>query len=171
MPNRFFTSDHHFRHENILKFIDDAGERFRPFDSVDEMDERMIERWNSVVKPGDDVVHLGDFSWSTAHTGRILRRLNGTVSTIIIGNHDDAADLVKHFPKVRLWRVYRSEGFVASHFPLMPSQFQHKAPVCVHGHTHQRAVPGPYVNVCVERWDFAPVPLELVLEQARQVSS
>ena len=56
-------SDTHFRHKNILTFRDSStGKLVRgdDFASVDEMDEHMIERWNSVVKQGDLVYHLGD---------------------------------------------------------------------------------------------------------------
>ena len=61
MKDIWVTSDTHFRHANILKFKDSDGNLVRPgFEDVDAMDEHMIERWNSVVKPGDMVYHLGD---------------------------------------------------------------------------------------------------------------
>lgn len=58
----WLISDTHFNHANILKFTDSrTGLPVRPgFESVDHMNEHMIERWNSVVKPGDIVYHLGD---------------------------------------------------------------------------------------------------------------
>ena len=52
----FFTSDHHFYHSNIIKYCQ------RPFHSVEEMNEEMIRRWNSVVGVDDTVYYLGDFS-------------------------------------------------------------------------------------------------------------
>lgn len=52
------------------------------------MDEALIERWNSVVKPDDIVFHLGDFAFAT--NGRwkeLIDRLNGHIH-LILGNHD-----------------------------------------------------------------------------------
>ena len=41
--NVFFTSDTHFWHENIIKFCN------RPFSSIEEMNDTIIENWNKVV--------------------------------------------------------------------------------------------------------------------------
>ena len=62
MRDIWIVSDTHFMHKNILTFRDDKGEliRGKRFSDVQDMDETMIENWNSVVKPGDLVYHLGD---------------------------------------------------------------------------------------------------------------
>ncbi len=56
MSNIWFTSDTHFGHANIIRFCD------RPFKDIQEMNERLIANWNAVVRPGDSVYHMGDFS-------------------------------------------------------------------------------------------------------------
>ena len=79
----FFTSDLHFGHENVIRFDN------RPFDTVEEMDEEMIKRWNAKVGKGDIVYVLGDFIWKAAtnEAVSIIRRLNGQI-ILIKGNHD-----------------------------------------------------------------------------------
>ena len=52
----FFTSDTHFNHKAIISYCS------RPFESVEEMNDRLIDNWNQVVKPNDTVYHLGDFA-------------------------------------------------------------------------------------------------------------
>ena len=55
----FFTSDTHFNHKAIISYCS------RPFESVEEMNDRLIDNWNQVVKPSDTVYHLGDFDISS----------------------------------------------------------------------------------------------------------
>ena len=79
----FFTSDLHFGHENVLRFDN------RPFETVEEMDDELIKRWNDKVAKGDLVYVLGDLIWKTAtnEAVQIIKRLNGQI-VLIKGNHD-----------------------------------------------------------------------------------
>ena len=80
---RYYIADCHFFHAVLNAAMDQRG-----FDSVEEMNETMIERWNSKVRKNDEVVVLGDFSWGKAdETNEILRRLHGKLF-LIQGNHD-----------------------------------------------------------------------------------
>lgn len=47
----YFIADTHFNHENIIKYCD------RPFSNAKEMNEYIIQKWNSVVKEDDIVYH------------------------------------------------------------------------------------------------------------------
>lgn len=77
---QYFTADHHFGHALMLQK--------RPFDSIDEMDRYLIEAWNSVIKDGDIIWHLGDFSYHDAdRTAQIFKQLKGR-KRLILGNHD-----------------------------------------------------------------------------------
>lgn len=90
MGKIFFTSDHHFGHENIIRFCD------RPFADAKEMNEVMIERWNEKVKPKDEVYHLGDFGLTyMENLATILDQLNGK-KYLIAGNHEGAAKQNPH---------------------------------------------------------------------------
>lgn len=78
----WFTSDLHFGHRNIIKFCK------RPWGTPEEMDEALIERWNSVVGKDDIVFDLGDFAFAQCNRWKeILARLNGH-HILVLGNHD-----------------------------------------------------------------------------------
>lgn len=86
---RFFTSDHHFGHTNILKYEDTLrrnahGGRFQ---SVADMDTYLVDQWNATVSPDDTVYHLGDISYKYATIEQVLPFLNGKI-ILITGNHD-----------------------------------------------------------------------------------
>lgn len=81
---RYYISDCHFYHRNLLTSMD-----MRPFSSVEEMNETMIEKWNRKVRKNDDVVILGDLSLAKGkETNAVVSRLNGHLF-LIRGNHDD----------------------------------------------------------------------------------
>jgi calcineurin-like phosphoesterase family protein len=77
----YFTSDHHFWHTNIIKYCN------RPFVSVEEMNEALIQNWNDLVLPEDEVYYLGDFSMAARPVEIYTSRLNG-IKYLVPGNHD-----------------------------------------------------------------------------------
>lgn len=160
--DKWFISDTHFFHANILKFIGDDGKRIRPFNSLEEMHETIIERWNGVVKDNDYVYHLGDvtFRYDGAFNA-LMRRLKGK-KRLIVGNHDKIWNpaLQMHFEKCDLWKGFREFNFTGSHMPL-PLDGLRDGYFNVHGHTHQRFKKDPhYRNVCVEVRNFTPVNID-----------
>lgn len=50
----YYTADTHFGDADIMR---KCG---RPFRTVEEMDDRLRDNWNSTVKPGDTVYVVGD---------------------------------------------------------------------------------------------------------------
>ena len=79
---RFYTSDTHFGHARIIELCN------RPFKYVDEMNEKIIRRWNGVVDHDDTVYHLGDVALGPIRESlSCIRRLNGH-KILILGNHD-----------------------------------------------------------------------------------
>lgn len=154
----WFTSDTHFGHHNILKFLSPDGTLMRPFESVEEMDETMVQRWNEVVKPSDHIYHLGDVAMYRRCL-KIVQRLNGH-KRLIFGNHD-VYDYKYYtevgFKKLMSYRVL--DGFMFSHIPLHPASVK-RFRANIHGHVHTNGDMGEgYVNICVEKTAYRPVSL------------
>lgn len=171
MADIWITSDTHFGHANIIQYCN------RPFKDIEEMDETIIQNWNSVVKPGDKVYHLGDVYFGDGE--RFLSnfaRLNGK-KRLVIGNHDDIkrkiagkVTLCDLFEKVTMWRTMGDFGLLLTHVPVHPdslikgkrndgSFFDNS--LNIHGHIHDRSSPeGNYRCVCVEQTDYIPVNIE-----------
>ena len=141
----------------------------RPFSTVEEMDEALMDNWNSVVKPGDKVYHLGDVTFGNKenYIKNIHKRLNGK-KRLIVGNHDDVKFLAPYFEKVMLWRMFPDWGLLMTHVPVHRStlgedRFDGKGMINVHGHIHSNPSPeGPYKCVCVEQphMNYTPINIE-----------
>jgi len=178
MTNTFVISDTHFNHVNILKFVNEDGSRVRPeFDNLEDMNEHIIDRWNSVVKDNDVVYHLGDVHFG-AHANEklnrtILNRLRGR-KYLIVGNHDNLSDPVLHecFRKVTFWNYLKEHNVSLSHIPLHESTMSEgkggMQTLNVHGHIHRHAPPSDrHINVSVEWIDYTPVEIETLLKDKR----
>lgn len=161
MPNVLVVSDHHFDHANILNFKKPDGSPLRVFKDVSHMNEYMVERHNSIVRPQDKVYFLGDVA--IKDTGiNYLKRLNGH-KRLILGNHD--------YANMRLYQpyfeaIYSSrmlDKMLFTHIPVHPLSLG-KAIANVHGHTHAGLSDDhfgkQYFNVCVEVLDYTPISLE-----------
>jgi calcineurin-like phosphoesterase family protein len=179
---KWFISDTHFFHANILKFVEEDKERTRreyeynpdhPNISVNSMHEDMIQKWNSVVGSRDYVYHLGDVTFQyNGPFNHLMSRLNG-LKRLIVGNHDKIWNpaLMKWFEKADLWKGFKESNFTASHMPLREGSFRDGA-FNVHGHTHRHVLTDPrYINVCVETRNYTPVHLDTIVEEIKQRSS
>ena len=148
--NIFTSSDHHFGHKNILRFCSDT----RPFDSIEEHDEQLIQRHNEVVKSTDDVYFLGDFAFCPAdRILRILKRLNGR-KHFIFGNHDKQmrlaaqahnSDISKQFVWMKDYHelklgIKNMAPIVMHHYPIYSWNRMHYGALHFYGHTHS-AIP------------------------------
>lgn len=69
---QFYISDWHYGHANVIAFDN------RPFKSLLEMDEALVDRWNAVVSPGDIVYVLGDMFWCKAQDAIPMEELYTT---------------------------------------------------------------------------------------------
>jgi len=83
-----YISDLHFMHSNIISYDN------RPFSTVEEMNEQMVDLWNETVAPGDITYVIGDFCWSqrVEDWKFIIEHLNGQIF-IVKGNHDRSSVL------------------------------------------------------------------------------
>lgn len=179
---RWFASDHHIRHENIIAFCN------RPFESVAQMDEQLLEYHNAFVKPQDHVTFLGDVTLRRGGQQdkewfvKEMRKYHGH-KRLHLGNHD-------HFPIrtyldagfEKIYATWRDEqGLLFSHFPLHPTSLG-SAVANVHGHIHQNRSPEPvmwidkatqrlmskpYINVCVEVTNYRPISYDELLERIK----
>jgi calcineurin-like phosphoesterase family protein len=183
----FFISDTHFGHANMLEFTNYDGSRLRPFDSIEELDELMIQNWNERVKPTDKIYHLGDVVYRCKNRDQIMSRLNGE-KVLIKGNHDrdQLSWYMKYFKDIR-GTCHIDGNYLLSHFPIHPDS-KGRFVRGLHGHIHAQTVmktypvvtlegypdierePDPwYRNCCVEVNSYSPIPFELIKEETEKL--
>ena len=150
MTKIFLTSDHHWFHKNIIKYCN------RPFNSMEEMNCNLIEKWNSVVNQEDIVIHLGDFAFR-GMAREIRPKLNGTI-ILIRGNHDYSIGEDDGF--IIIDGTLKIGNLILSHKPLHQFEIP-KGFINVFGHIHHHlAYSG--MCVCVEQTNYKPIELSKI---------
>jgi calcineurin-like phosphoesterase family protein len=166
----FFIADLHLGHENMAIR--------RGFTCADEMNETIIQRWNSVVSKKDLVIIEGDITMEKIRDYPLLNQLKG-LKTVILGNHDEpnhVTELLKYVNKVAGMIDYKKE-FILTHCPIHPSQLEYRYKYNIHGHVHENSIlkhpaladylgelDPRYINVSAEVIDYTPKTLEELLQ-------
>lgn len=139
--NIFFTSDTHFSHSNIIKYCN------RPFTTVKEMDDTIINNWNTKVPIGSTVFHLGDLSLGSSkkYLDKLLYDLNGDIH-LIVGNHEkDALEQKRRFENISdIMEIfvedeeitYKEQHIILCHYPMIVWNGSHRGSWQLFGHVH-----------------------------------
>lgn len=181
------TADLHLGHLKISEYC--PGRAVLGY-STEQMNESLIDRWNSVVGHDDHVDIIGDsVMGKIAETLPLLGRLHGAID-LWSGNHDRG--WMGHPEKKRKgWAekyeaanprlTYHAEHFGTihgvqfSHFPFSgdsqdSDRYVEHRPVdrgqwLIHGHVHDAwKQNGRQINVGVDVWDYKPVPFDVIRE-------
>src|SRR6201993_5271885 len=130
-PKVWVISDTHFGHHNILKFESEKRGHYR---DIFEHDWDLVQRWNSVVKPGDTVWHLGDVYFGpkeSNHAQEILKALVG-YKRLVMGNHDVNREHVLRQYFDRIYGVAEYGRCILTHVPVHPYQLEKRYAKNIH---------------------------------------
>lgn len=168
----------YYSHSNIIRYCD------RPFANVKEHDDALIENHNSLVKPGDIVIHIGDFVFfrEAYLFMNIFRRLNGTF-IVFRGNHDKYFHLQYDGKKLsHYFREYHESGqgelkiggekIFFNHYPCISWNASTHGRIHLFGHRHSSPskvvahMPNSY-DCGVDNNDYKPVHIEEAIRLAK----
>lgn len=157
----------HFGHDNIIRYCK------RPFTSSDEMDEKILANFNSVLRPGDVLYHLGDVSWSSFPLERFFNRLNTNQVHLIWGNHDKPKQTVH--PSFRSYSDIKNihiekRKIVLCHYSLQTWNGKGRGAYHLFGHSHGNlAGVGRSMDVGVDTNNFFPYSYEEVRDKMEKI--
>ena len=159
----YFTSDQHFAHQSILQHC------YRPFSSIQEQDETLIENHNKVVQPTDTIYMLGDVAWklNIDQLKILFKKLNG-IKRVILGNHDNVSYLRNLANQRVIESLHDTCGVTINGQYIWLSHYPHRAwdrsfhgSWQLAGHTHGNCEPyGKSCDVGIDCWNYTPVSFE-----------
>lgn len=163
----WLIADPHFGHEGIIRMCG------RPFANVAEMNQTMADAWRKVVKPGDDVIVVGDFAYRMPvdQLKKLFASLPGN-KHLIVGNHD--GEETRALP----WVSQRDIAFVSidgtrcvlAHYALRSWPGIRRGALMLFGHHHGR-LPGnnQSMDIGVDVMGFSPVRLNQIKARLAQL--
>ena len=146
MSKIYFISDLHFSDKRMLKRYPAS----RPFENVEEMNEFLLDFWNSKIRPEDTVYNLGDL-WrgkDKSELEEILKKLNGK-HHLILGNNDDFLESSNEFDKYLIGKDYylclndllKTRRIILLHYPIYEWRGKIAGNIHLHGHIHDLIPP------------------------------
>lgn len=176
----YITSDLHLGHNKDFLFGP------RGFSNIDEHDKAIVENWNSLILPEDDVYVLGDLMLNDNEKGiSLIKQLNGNLH-VILGNHDTDArialykqceNIVETVFAARL--KYKKYCLFLTHYPCLcgnngedDKPLYYKAiNLCGHSHTKERWQDwdkGLIYHCELDAHENRPVLLDTVIDEVHE---
>lgn len=161
MGKNYFIADLHFGHSKIIPICN------RPFSSLEDMHEKLINNWNNKVSNEDTVYILGDVCFKMSKTDiiKILKQLKGR-KVLLKGNHDryvGQRDFDECFDGIYdIFQITEEkQQIVLCHYPIIDFPGMYYGAKMIYGHIHDKYVPHKNMYCAsVECIGFAPVTLE-----------
>lgn len=164
----YYSSDWHIDHKKVLEFAE------RPYSSIEEMNEQLLENMFAPLHKGDNMFFLGDLAWSMEGFEQVFKHINKGVNFHwILGNHD-----VKYYKrilsmynnKIASVQQYKEVHICGKpaflcHYPMLMWSKSHYNSYMLHGHAHKHKAGteelremniGKILNVNCEFSNFTP---------------
>lgn len=172
----YYISDTHFGHKGIMTHCN------RPFQTVEEMDETIIENINRKVTAKDDLYIVGDFChWNTKTANPVdyLSRIKGKIH-LITGNHDKNLlrnkEAKSYFVDIRQYADIKdgNRRVILHHFPLAEWDGYYNDSYHIYGHIHNNTQSPAFLfmktlerafNVSADVLDFEPKTLDELIQK------
>lgn len=166
----YFTADEHYGHKKILEYSN------RPFSSVEEMDEAIINNHNSMVYPNDITIHAGDFTLWKNLKGiyeKYINRLKGK-HIFLSGSHDYWLNGDKHINQIWEKNIsYDGKKYyvVVCHYAMHTWARSHYNSFHLFGHSHGNLqVDGKRYDCGVDNNNYYPVSMKQIIDIMRSKS-
>lgn len=139
---KYFISDLHYGHENVLRFD------HRPFEDVGKMNKAIINGINDTVNTDDELYIIGDIAMKPGLAMECLEQINCERITLVEGNHDNVDVLAKSgllyevIPYMRLMLSPSETGLdeklcaILCHYPILCWDRQRYGAIHLYGHVH-----------------------------------
>jgi calcineurin-like phosphoesterase family protein len=185
----FFTSDTHYNHSNICSSTTNwqcVDNLTRKFDSLDLMNDCLVENINLTVGENDILIHLGDWSFGGFDKiSEFRKRINCKNIHLTYGNHDhhirrnkqgvqsiftstqDYLFLDIRRPSKEGKGVMDKYSFICMHYPIASWDGMNNGVIHLHGHVHLpphlRLGEGKSLDVGVDGNHLDPISLDGIL--------
>ena len=161
---KFYTSDLHLSHKNIIEYEN------RPFSSVEEMNNAIINNINHRLTLDDELYILGDFTLdkNIDNVGNLIKRIK-CKKYLIVGNHDyfiKNESLCNLFDSVSNYLEIDDEGqkVILFHYPIQNWNLKRYGSIHLYGHVHSKEElqlkEENSFNVGVDVNNFMPITLK-----------
>ena len=184
----FFTSDTHYSHANICSATTNWSVNdgyARKFDSLEDMNQRLVDNINNMVGEDDILIHLGDWSFGGFDKIEEFRsQINCKNIHLVLGNHDHHIERnkegiqrlfssVQQYLRLEVRRPINKATvekftFVCMHYPIASHHDMNQGVIHLHGHVHLpphlRIGKGKSLDVGVDGNGLEPISLDEVVK-------